>query len=95
MTRLISHREVLARGVSRKAFLARYPESSPKSRRLALIILDEITKEESVPLQRISQRKLDAYGLAASRAMRRRLREEMQLDEGRGLELLEELRRTG
>jgi hypothetical protein len=94
--RLISHNATMARnGVSAKEYLDRQVKSSKESRRLALRVKEEIVRRESAPLHKVPQARLDQYTVALSELLRRRLKQDLQYDEERGLMLLEEMRRAG
>jgi hypothetical protein len=92
-TRVMSHRAVLAsRGISPRAYLARFPNAPPAGRRLASEILKNVVTE-SGPLDKIPQQTLDSHIMTLSQLMRSRLKRDLQYDEGRGRMLLEQMRK--
>ena len=92
-TRVMSHRAVLAsRGISPRAYLARFPNAPPAGRRLALEILKNVVTE-SGPLDKIPQQTLDSHIMTLSQLMRSRLKRDLQYDEERGRMLLEQMRK--
>ena len=89
----MSHRAVLAgAGISPSVFLARKSKTSPASRRFASEILKDLVSEFG-PLEKIPKRTLDLYAGVLRETVSRRMKKDLQLDEGLGRRLLEQMRK--